>query len=124
LNTACKECANAVSQAWRDRNPERAKELAQRHAAKPGTREKNRARQKAIRESDSGKIARAKAAKAERARLSDAYVRATVAQGSGIPASQIPQSLIDSKREQLSLLRLTRQLKQEITNQLENRNGN
>jgi phage gp36-like protein len=52
--------------------------------------------------------------------LIDGYVAGCI----GLPLSQIPRNVLEMKREQLSLQRLTKQLKQELTNQLESKNGN
>lgn len=56
---------------------------------------------------------------AESAALSESYVRRLLS-NSGFPIEAAPAALIELKREQLSLRRLTRQLKQE----LEKLNGN
>jgi len=54
------------------------------------------------------------------AEISDGYIATCL----GMRISQIPKELLDAKREQLILHRLTKELKQEIINQLENENGN
>lgn len=56
----------------------------------------------------------------QRAELSDAYV----ANSLGMPVSSCPADLIVLKREQIRLSRLSKLLRQEISNQLENANGN
>jgi hypothetical protein len=55
--------------------------------------------------------------------LRDRYVIDVLSQG-GYPRHLVTPEMIELKREQISLLRLTKQLKQELTNQLENENGN
>lgn len=57
------------------------------------------------------------------ATLPDSYVASCVAR-TDFSASIVPKEMIDMKREQLFLWRLTNELKQEITNQQEKSNGN
>lgn len=64
------------------------------------------------------------AQRAWRASLADAYVMGLILRRSNISADRVPPALIELKREQLSLHRLGRGLKQEITNQLEKQHGN
>ena len=57
-------------------------------------------------------------------RLADGYILHLLTQKTNLARTDIPQALVDAKREQLSIKRLTKQLNQEINNQLENTNGN
>jgi hypothetical protein len=72
-----------------------------------------------------GKRTRARGAASAADKLSGWYVRSLLSrEASGVSPRDLPEGIVQLKREQLSLLRLTKQLKQEITNQLEKQDGN
>lgn len=105
----CKECIDAKNRGWAVDNKVklRALNVDRRASFSEGQRERAR-------------IAAQRRAKKRQDELTDSYVSIVL----GISPSVCPKELIQAKREQLSLHRLTKELKQEITNQLENRNGN
>ena len=90
--------ANAKQRAYVERNPERRREQANRHAAKPEVRAKAAARparrewQKARNKRDSET-------------LSDGYVRRIMAQHTSMKGSDLPQGLVDAYRELMKLKR-------------------
>lgn len=114
LASSCRRCHNDVSRAWRasnhDRNLqlERARREKDRELFNQRSREWHRQRPEANRRIFQRHIQE----------LSDTYVLSKLK----LPAAS--PELISLKREQLFLLRLTKQLKQEITNQQEKSNGN
>jgi hypothetical protein len=127
----CKECHKLLTYAWKERHPEKAKAI--NVAAQARRRDKNqdyhrgrywadperaRERMRAYCATDEGKQARAEKAKLERARLSDHYLRQTLrASEPHISASDIPQRVVELKREQLRLHRLAKEMQQQVANQ-------
>lgn len=116
----CKECSSGYSRA---RNPEvyqrnREAVILRSLGWQRQNPERYRQRLKAWQEANRDKVmeAKRKDTKYRVDHLSDGYVAGCL----GAPCSRLPKDLIELKREQLSLLRLSRQLKQE----LEKRNGN
>ena len=93
-----RERANANKRAYVERDPERRREQANRHAAKPEVRAKAAARP-----------ARKEWQKARNKRdaetLSDGFVRRIMAQRMAIKGSELPQVLVDAYRELMKLKR-------------------
>ena len=93
-----RERANANKRAYVERDPERRREQANRHAAKPEVRAKAAARparrewQKARNKRDSET-------------LSDGYVRRIMAQHTSMKGSDLPQGLVNAYREMMKLKR-------------------
>ena len=93
-----RERANANKRAYVERDPERRREQANRHAAKPEVRAKAAARparkewQKARNKHDAET-------------LSDGFVRRIMAQRMAIKGSELPQVLVDAYRELMKLKR-------------------
>lgn len=114
------EVKRARHKQWRDANKEHVQaqtrqSMARQYAADP---EKFRQRSHSWYSLNSER-SNAKT-KAYAAKLADCYVAAKL----GVSVRLLPADLIALKREQITINRLTKQLKQEITNQLEKRNGN
>ena len=93
------ERANANKRAWVERNPDRRKEQANRHAAKPEVRAKAAARP-ARKEWQRARNAR------DAAELKDGFVRRVMAQHTTMKGSEMPQALVDAYRELMKLKRL------------------
>ena len=106
----CKKCAICLTREWQKENPGRrnveAKRAYQRdwHKTEYGREHKRGKQKKAIE------------------RLSNAYVRGLIKGRNRLLV--VTKEMIVMKREQLILQRLTKELKREIINQLENGNGN
>lgn len=83
-----RERANANKRAYVERDPERRREQANRHAAKPEVRAKAATRNKRDAET-----------------LSDGFVRRIMAQRTSIKGSDLPQGLVDAYRELMRLKR-------------------
>lgn len=94
-----RERANANKRAWVERNPDRRKEQANRHAAKPEVRAKAAARP-ARKEWQRARNAR------DAAELKDCFVRRVMAQHTTMKGSEMPQALVDAYRELMKLKRL------------------
>ncbi len=94
-----RERANANKRAYVERDPERRREQANRHAAKPEVRAKAAARP-ARKEWQRARNAR------DAAELKDGFVRRVMAQHTTMKGSEIPQALVDAYRELMKLKRL------------------
>lgn len=94
-----RERANSNKRAWVERNPDRRKEQANRHAAKPEVRAKAAARP-ARKEWQRARNAR------DAAELKDGFVRRVMAQHTTMKGSEMPQALVDAYRELMKLKRL------------------
>ena len=94
-----RERANANKRAYVERDPERRREQANRHAAKPEVRAKAAARP-ARKEWQRARNAR------DAAELKDGCVRRVMAQHTTMKGSEIPQALVDAYRELMKLKRL------------------
>ena len=94
-----RERANANKRAYVERDPERRREQANRHAAKPEVRAKAAARP-ARKEWQRARNAR------DAAELKDGFVRRVMAQRTTMKGSEIPQALVDAYRELMKLKRL------------------
>lgn len=127
LGSYCKPCNSARADGWRKANPERAAQVAAakqlRNRGNEKLREYQRAKAKEYASTERGKLQRASNQRRYIAELRDAYVRATLAQSGGILARDMPDSLVQAKREQLVLRRLERELRTHISNQQENQYG-
>lgn len=121
----CRECKRRRQREWEDANREHIRQKAResdrrRYSDNPEKfREKSRKTHHKNRDKNLEKMAK------NRKDLTDAYVKRSLLQG--LPTMRgvdVPQSLLEMKREQIALQRLKRELLQEISNQLEKRNGN
>lgn len=123
LQSRCKECLGPVlrvnSKNWHAANPERAAQT--NRDWRSNNRERHDLAKREWAEKNGEKIRQQAAKRQTRyvGEVVDWYVRACLAPHSPGLRAKLPDDLIELKREQLSLLRLTKQLKQEITNQLE-----
>ena len=130
----CESCAgeHAVqksmerSTAWRKENPEKFRVHQKRYRkANPEKVKAIKARWRKAHPEKSAAIHREwAAANLEKVRANDARLRARISPAYAaslmhLPVAQCPPELIEMKREQLSLHRLVKVLKQEIVNQLE-----
>ena len=93
-----RERANANKRAYVERDPERRREQANRHAAKPEVRAKVAARP----ERKEWQKARNKR---DAEMLSDGFVRRIMAQLTSMKGSDLPQGLVDAYRELMKLKR-------------------
>ena len=125
----CKECQKLTRYAWVKAHPENVREINKRFEQKnPRKREWRRsatarsAAQKKYYQTEKGKQKQRRRGIKERRDLTNAYVKALL-KGKDHQLV-VTDEMIVMKREQLILHRLTKELKQEIINQLENENGN
>lgn len=95
---ANKERANATKRAYVERDPERRREQANRHAAKPEVQAKAAAR-------PARKAWQRERNKRDAETLSDGFVRRIMAQYTSMKGSDIPQGLVDAYRELMKLKR-------------------
>ena len=102
LRGYCRECERAKNKAWAEANPDKVR--AKTKAWREANPEKVRARVKAWAEANPDKV-RAKN-KAGRDELRDSYVKHKLG------VSTAPSELIELKREQLKMHRLTKQFNQ------------
>ena len=135
LYVANPEKARARSREWHHANKEKAAEMRARWYAENHQHALDYARAYAKANGASVKSGMAawrqankehltRYASKQSAELTDHYIKKVLSMDGSLHYSAIPPEMVKAKREQLSLLRLTKQLKQEITNQLENENGN
>lgn len=113
LQAHCKPCRAAFQTAYYVRN------LEKMRARKADWNAKNPEKGRAWKTENIEKVRTARAARETRdvADLADRYVLNKLARGSGLPHSAFNDpALIDLKREQLTLQRLARELKQQLNN--------
>ena len=108
-----REKVRAYQKAWAQKNPEK----IAKYVKSP---EYNREKTRCYARTEKGKAYRRENSKKATVRLSDAYVRGLLKQR-GIVAPTL--DLIQLKREHVLLRRLSAQLNQEISTQMENKNG-
>lgn len=129
--SACKVCHNAATRDWMAANRERTREIQrkagavyrQRHPDKftyalysDEKKEQLRRRAKEYAASDEGRRERARRARELIDRLGDSYLKQMLRRAiPHVSASQIPTELVDAKREQLAMKRLTKELEQMIS---------
>lgn len=95
---ANKERANATKRAYVERCPDRRREQANRHAAKPDVRAKAAAR-------PARKAWQMARNKRDTETLADSFVRRIMAQHTSMKGSDLPQALVDAYRELMKLKR-------------------
>lgn len=106
----------AQSKEWHAKNKERDRTLSKTYRALNGEQLRTKSAQWAADNPERVRVLKNKAT----ADLTDYYIRTVLR----LRKEDAPQWLIEKKREQLTLQRLTRQLVQEVDKQLEYENGN